>query len=93
MSTLEQETQLSPFQRYLRTHFHQDDADLVQLQLEAQAAGLPAISIGPEQGKFLQPVSYTHLRAHETPEHLVCRLLLEKKKKTQDLNPILSTPY
>src|SRR5678815_5740593 len=22
-------------------------------------------------------VSYTHLRAHETPEHLVCRLLLE----------------
>src|SRR5678816_1586982 len=27
-------------------------------------------------------VSYTHLRAHETPEHLVCRLLLEKKKKT-----------
>src|SRR5678815_5927959 len=28
-----------------------------------------------------RPVSYTHLRAHETPEHLVCRLLLEKKKK------------
>ena len=27
------------------------------------------------------PVSYTHLRAHETPEHLVCRLLLEKKKR------------
>eukprot|EP00658_Telonema_sp_P-2_P075740 TRINITY_DN65444_c0_g1_i1.p1 TRINITY_DN65444_c0_g1~~TRINITY_DN65444_c0_g1_i1.p1 ORF type:complete len:103 (+),score=19.00 TRINITY_DN65444_c0_g1_i1:121-429(+) len=25
-------------------------------------------------------VSYTHLRDHETPEHLVCRLLLEKKK-------------
>src|SRR5665254_22613 len=24
-------------------------------------------------------VSYTHLRAHETPEQLVCRLLLEKK--------------
>src|SRR5678816_120923 len=22
----------------------------------------------------LIPVSYTHLRAHETPEHLVCRL-------------------
>eukprot|EP00658_Telonema_sp_P-2_P069959 TRINITY_DN5953_c0_g1_i2.p1 TRINITY_DN5953_c0_g1~~TRINITY_DN5953_c0_g1_i2.p1 ORF type:complete len:136 (-),score=21.55 TRINITY_DN5953_c0_g1_i2:58-465(-) len=29
------------------------------------------------------PVSYTHLRAHETPEHLVCRLLLEKKKKNK----------
>ena len=25
-------------------------------------------------------VSYTHLRAHETREDLVCRLLLEKKK-------------
>ena len=29
---------------------------------------------------YLYAVSYTHLRAHETPEHLVCRLLLEKKK-------------
>ena len=31
-------------------------------------------------------VSYTHLRAHETPEHLVCRLLLEKKKKKRNKN-------
>ena len=29
----------------------------------------------------LTPVSYTHLRAHETDSYLVCRLLLEKKKK------------
>src|SRR5664280_3383764 len=28
-------------------------------------------------------VSYTHLRAHETVLDLVCRLLLEKKKKKQ----------
>src|SRR5660398_317070 len=28
-------------------------------------------------------VSYTHLRAHETKANLVCRLLLEKKKKTE----------
>ena len=27
------------------------------------------------------PVSYTHLRAHETVLDLVCRLLLEKKNK------------
>eukprot|EP00658_Telonema_sp_P-2_P037704 TRINITY_DN27111_c0_g1_i2.p1 TRINITY_DN27111_c0_g1~~TRINITY_DN27111_c0_g1_i2.p1 ORF type:complete len:186 (-),score=35.28 TRINITY_DN27111_c0_g1_i2:19-576(-) len=32
-------------------------------------------------GGCSKAVSYTHLRAHETPEHLVCRLLLEKKKK------------
>src|SRR5678815_6021940 len=30
--------------------------------------------------RYQTPVSYTHLRAHETPEQLVCRLLLEKKK-------------
>ena len=28
-----------------------------------------------------EPVSYTHLRAHETVLDLVCRLLLEKKTK------------
>ena len=30
----------------------------------------------------VRSVSYTHLRAHETDSYLVCRLLLEKKKKT-----------
>src|SRR5660398_123741 len=34
-------------------------------------------------GQHAQPVSYTHLRAHETKANLVCRLLLEKKKNTQ----------
>ena len=33
-------------------------------------------------GKYLQAVSYTHLRAHETKANLVCRLLLEKKGLT-----------
>ena len=34
------------------------------------------------------PVSYTHLRAHETVLDLVCRLLLEKKKNyTHYCNP------
>ena len=37
------------------------------------------------------PVSYTHLRAHETVLDLVCRLLLEKKqqKKTNTHNILL----
>src|SRR5665647_3687149 len=30
--------------------------------------------------RWRTPVSYTHLRAHETDSYLVCRLLLEKKK-------------
>ena len=32
------------------------------------------------------PVSYTHLRAHETKANLVCRLLLEKKKTEKEHN-------
>ena len=32
------------------------------------------------------PVSYTHLRAHETVLDLVCRLLLEKKQNKQNTN-------
>src|SRR5665647_1517905 len=31
--------------------------------------------------RAVKAVSYTHLRAHETDSYLVCRLLLEKKKK------------
>src|SRR5678815_4621315 len=31
--------------------------------------------MGEDLGLTKEPVSYTHLRAHETPEHLVCRLL------------------
>ena len=33
------------------------------------------------ENDYLTAVSYTHLRAHETSLHLVCRLLLEKKKR------------
>src|SRR5678815_5702074 len=44
---------------------------LLILQLKRLISSAPRSTIS---------VSYTHLRAHETPEHLVCRLLLEKKK-------------
>ena len=37
----------------------------------------------PAEPHALAPVSYTHLRAHETVLDLVCRLLLEKKKDKQ----------
>ena len=39
---------------------------------------------------YTKPVSYTHLRAHETVLDLVCRLLLEKKKpQTQTQTQII----
>src|SRR5665254_19901 len=55
-------------------------------------------------GTRTKTVSYTHLRAHETPEHLVCRLLLETKNRTEfwemlaglkaeGITMIVSTPY
>ena len=45
---------LSPYEQFLRDTFHADDAGLQRLQAAAAEEGLPAISIGPEQGKFLQ---------------------------------------
>ena len=38
------------------------------------------------------PVSYTHLRAHETVLDLVCRLLLEKKKHISRARMRMRTP-
>src|SRR5450756_2780966 len=39
---------------------------------------------------YYAPVSYTHLRAHETRHDLVCRLLLEKKKKNKTYSTSVS---
>src|SRR5450759_3496172 len=40
--------------------------------------------LGPSGSGKSTPVSYTHLRAHETRHDLVCRLLLEKKNMDVD---------
>eukprot|EP00658_Telonema_sp_P-2_P071217 TRINITY_DN6051_c0_g1_i3.p2 TRINITY_DN6051_c0_g1~~TRINITY_DN6051_c0_g1_i3.p2 ORF type:complete len:115 (-),score=6.70 TRINITY_DN6051_c0_g1_i3:56-400(-) len=50
-----------------------------QLESLEAIAGLGLLADDVKHG--VDPVSYKHLRAHETPEHLVCRLLLEKKKR------------
>ena len=49
----------------------------------------PSVVEQPVREDDLEPVSYTHLRAHETPAHLVCRLLLEKKKKQNTMNLLI----
>ena len=41
-----------------------------------------AFAIGSTEFISVGSVSYTHLRAHETDSYLVCRLLLEKKKRS-----------
>ena len=52
------------------------DATEQLLQALTDAHGVP----GYEAEVRAVPVSYTHLRAHETVLDLVCRLLLEKTK-------------
>src|SRR5678816_3710464 len=58
-------------QRLGKVNVGQTVPEQLRLDLEVERTALRALTA----------VSYTHLRAHETPEHLVCRLLLEKKKK------------
>ena len=50
------------------------------------ANGYPIVGVAAS----LVPVSYTHLRAHETVLDLVCRLLLEKNKKTNNTIKLMS---
>ena len=48
-------------------------------QTEIQKICLDKLQSSPLPNPRSEPVSYTHLRAHETRHDLVCRLLLEKK--------------
>ena len=76
------------------TTFSMDNAAEAALEAAIAGLGTPVACYSEDQGLqvpdggarwllVVDPiaVSYTHLRAHETPEHLVCRLLLEKTKK------------
>src|SRR5660398_301278 len=66
--------------RYLVSSGHVLDLVFVQ----GAANSCPEIFRRGESEHFhsLAPVSYTHLRAHETQANLVCRLLLEKKNES-----------
>src|SRR5680860_1214672 len=49
-----------------------------QLGLAGAAIAVSLDNFFPPIPSEIIPVSYTHLRAHETDSYLVCRLLLEK---------------
>src|SRR5678815_6023639 len=49
----------------------------MRTRLRNPPEGADLVPVRDDDGYSIS-VSYTHLRAHETPEHLVCRLLLEK---------------
>ena len=61
------------------------------LQLSGGQQQRTAIARALVKGADLVPVSYTHLRAHETVLDLVCRLLLAKKKNNKKQKQKLHT--
>eukprot|EP00825_Cyclidium_porcatum_P043069 TRINITY_DN6029_c0_g1_i8.p1 TRINITY_DN6029_c0_g1~~TRINITY_DN6029_c0_g1_i8.p1 ORF type:complete len:108 (-),score=0.96 TRINITY_DN6029_c0_g1_i8:52-375(-) len=63
------------------TATHQPQVPVIKAWLD-QLAATSTWTVVADPHRVLLPVSYTHLRAHETRHDLVCRLLLEKKKKT-----------
>src|SRR5450756_862513 len=78
-------TALKPtFSRLLQSRTAVSRAPLWLTKPTVPGAEIPAanVALRPVGGRMTpRPVSYTHLRAHETRHDLVCRLLLEKKKK------------
>ena len=68
-------------------HAHGPEKELKELRqqfndvVDRNLAGVFRTTV---QGRI--SVSYTHLRAHETVLDLVCRLLLEQKKKKQQIH-------
>src|SRR5665811_1463091 len=69
-------------------HFENaDEDDLRRVGMSKEHRVDPQVQVGllVDPGGF-PPVSYTHLRAHETVLDLVCRLLLEKKKTKHIIN-------
>ena len=71
----------TPFQPGARVHTSVDMkiTRFLLLALAALGATAAAIFHAWAASAIAKPVSYTHLRAHETVLDLVCRLLLEKK--------------
>ena len=64
-------------------------ADEALRQIEEKGYALPFAKDSRKLYKIgVNSVSYTHLRAHETDSYLVCRLLLEKKKKREHITII-----
>ena len=51
-------------------------------RLRGHLTDVHPLHVGNGASGLLDPVSYTHLRAHETVLDLVCRLLLEQKNNT-----------
>ena len=59
-------------------------------EIAARGGGILSSARAVASANNATPVSYTHLRAHETVLDLVCRLLLEKKKNDTAIDTALT---
>ena len=77
------DSKLNAKQQVKLSEFYESAKAKGQINFEEMVNTLSSLDIEPEQFELVldTPVSYTHLRAHETVLDLVCRLLLEKKKQ------------
>src|SRR5690348_17799171 len=74
---------LFPYTTLFRSRRHRAPADRSIAGRQAPTASLPAIDRRSEE----------HTSELQSPVHLVCRLLLEKKKLRQNRTPTLSYPH
>eukprot|EP00657_Telonema_sp_P-1_P001299 TRINITY_DN13010_c0_g1_i1.p1 TRINITY_DN13010_c0_g1~~TRINITY_DN13010_c0_g1_i1.p1 ORF type:complete len:139 (-),score=54.75 TRINITY_DN13010_c0_g1_i1:42-458(-) len=94
LSVREDQEVVEPSSTFLRVSFGfehlQSTNSTTTTNTQSLSPSAPNCADGDEDSRFQAvraaalagpfPVSYTHLRAHETVLDLVCRLLLEKKK-------------
>src|SRR5665648_1109915 len=66
-------------QARLAREYEDDERKKAEYMLKASEEKYSNLVEKGNDGIMIIPVSYTHLRAHETRHDLVCRLLLEKK--------------
>ena len=80
-STLDRSSAASDVYKRQKIYFRFSICIILRLAIQYAVILQTRIAIEIFKLTFLKPVSYTHLRAHETVLDLVCRLLLEKKNK------------
>ncbi len=77
-----------------RLHHHKQLYPILESQAETiqhQGLGLPVSHPNRSHRQFMLAFPYTLIRAHETPEYLVCCLLLEKKNTL--FSSFFTTPH
>src|SRR5258708_29655541 len=80
---------LFPYTTLFRSGVHRGHQLIMRRAVtRARALGLPTVVVtfDPHPSEVVRPRSEEHTSELQSPDHLVCRLLLEKKKKKDERN-------